>query len=353
MFANEGESDTSVGLSHPFELGGKRAKRIALARTGIELARAELEDRTIRLVFRLRALFGDALAAAERVDLIERQEKLNQETLGVMEVRLRAGDASRLESSLLAASTRQLEAERVAVEDDLARVVLEVKTLAGMAPAEELVLRGTLELPPLAATRDGALEVALRERPDVRAARQREALADAGIEVARAQAIPNLSAFVRFGKENNVIEGLLPPREIIVEREKRLSFGLEIPLPLFNRQQGTIGEAISRRSQARAEREGVEAAARRDVLDAYRRYEAMRRVLELYTRGVLAESQESFRIVSLAYRLGELRLLDVLQQQRLHLDSQRGYASAKHAYYTAVVDLERAMGKWPLVEGSR
>jgi outer membrane protein, heavy metal efflux system len=97
--------------------------------------------------------------------------------------------------------------------------------------------------------------------------------------------------------------------------------------------------------QARAQREGLEQMIRRDVLLAYRRYEAARRTLDVMGRGVLAESQESFRIVKLAYDLGEMRLLDVVNQQRLFVEAQLNYAAVQQDYYAALVELERAVGK--------
>jgi cobalt-zinc-cadmium efflux system outer membrane protein len=84
---------------------------------------------------------------------------------------------------------------------------------------------------------------------------------------------------------------------------------------------------------------------RRDVLLAYQRYEAVRRTLDVLSRGVVGESQESFRIVRLAYDLGEMRLLDVVNQQRLLIEAQTSYLTAQKDYYVALVDLERAVGK--------
>jgi outer membrane protein TolC len=111
-------------------------------------------------------------------------------------------------------------------------------------------------------------------RPDLQAARLREELAAAGIELAKAQAVPNFSPFVRYTRDTLIIEGLLPPRERIVHSDSVLSFGVSIPLPLCSRQHGNIAEAAPQLAQARAQREWVEQMVRRDVLLAYEKYEA-------------------------------------------------------------------------------
>lgn len=66
---------------------------------------------------------------------------------------------------------------------------------------------------------------------------------------------------------------------------------------------------------------------RRDVALAYRNYESAKSTVEVLRTGVVGQNQESFQIVRLAYQLGELRLLDVLNQQRLLIDAQTAYAS--------------------------
>ena len=150
---------------------------------------------------------------------------------------------------------------------------------------------------------------------------------------------------MRYTPEKNIIEGLLKPEERIVDRDKLLSFGISIPLPLFNRQQGNIAEAVSLRARAHSERMSLEQAVRRDVLLAYQRVQAARRSLEVFTENVLPESRESFQIVQLAHRLGELRLLDVINQERLFLEAQMSYVAAQRDYFIALTDLEGAIGK--------
>ena len=152
------------------------------------------------------------------------------------------------------------------------------------------------------------------------------------------------SASVRFDKEDRVSEGSLRPEEKFVDHAKLLSFSLSLPLPFFNRQQGNISEAISLQSQARAQREALEQRVRRDVLLAFERYDFARRAMDVLNRGVITENQESFQIVKLSYDLGELRLVDLLNQQRVLIDTQMSYLEVQRDSMLALVDLERAIG---------
>jgi cobalt-zinc-cadmium efflux system outer membrane protein len=252
IFANEGEGSYTFGFSQPIEIGGKRAKRARVAQLALDMTKAQIADAERQLTGQLRALFGEALAAAARLELLERISGLNQQMVRVMSVRLRSGDASKLDASLLQAATNQTEAQRVQAENDLAGLVLQIKTLVGMTPEEPLVLRGHLQPSPLGLAQETVLTAALQNRPDLQAARLREEMAEAGIELAKAQALPDPSAFVRYSKDTAIIEEMLPPRERIVHSDSVLSFGISIPLPLFNRHQGGLAEAGSLLAQARS-----------------------------------------------------------------------------------------------------
>src|SRR6516225_3477731 len=90
FFSNDGDSNFSVGVTQPFELGGKRPKRMRLAETEVDVRKAEEADAERQLLGRLRSLIADAIGAAARLDLLQRVDQLNQQTVNVMTVRLRS-----------------------------------------------------------------------------------------------------------------------------------------------------------------------------------------------------------------------------------------------------------------------
>ncbi len=344
VFANEGDNGYSVTLSQPLELGGKRVKRMRVAEASIEVTKAEIADAERQMIARLRRLYVDATAAAARVDLLQRVTGLNQQTMGVMNVRLRAGDASQLDAKLLAAENNQVEARRAVAENDLAAAIVQIRTLSGIAPGEPLVLRRPAPLSAVVPDSEAILARALDARPDLRAARLREALAEAGIRLARSQGVPDTSAFVRYGNDSVVAQLPGAGQKRSFEREKVLEVGISIPIPLFNRHQGDISEAASLRTQSRAQREELEQVVRQEVLLAYARYQTAQRTVAVLQSGVVEQNQDSFRIIQLGYNLGEMRLLDVVNQQRVLIDAQTSFVDAQAELNTAVVDLDIASG---------
>jgi cobalt-zinc-cadmium efflux system outer membrane protein len=346
LFANEGENGFGVTLSQPFELGGKRAKRIQVAEAEVELANAEIADSERQLIGQLRAAYLRAVETAARLNFFESNRGLNQQMAQVMTVRLSSGDASRLESHLLQAENNRLEAQRLSAESQLMQEMFELRKLAGISPADEFSLEA---LPTTVSrsreTESDLIEAAFRNRPDLRAARVREALANAGVILARAQVAPTIVGSVRYGRDPNISRFATATQPRAFEKDSVLEFGVSIPLPLWNREQGSIQEAASKVSQATAEREALENTIRMEVTAASRRYESAVRSLELIRGGVVGEAEAGFSITQLAYRLGDAKLTDVIFQQRSLIDAQLAELAAQAELAIAQANLDLALGR--------
>ena len=342
---NKGAGGYSAGLTQPIELGGKRGKRVRVAEIAVELARAQIADAERLVVGQARTLYSEAAAAAARLDLLEQMADLNRQMVQVLLVQRKAGDASRLDETVLRATANQVEAQSFQADAQAAGFLLQIRNLMGLPPDAPVLLRTPAEPAPLELTEASALALALATRPDLKAARLREELAEAGIDLAKSEIIPTIGASVRFSQDKLVLEDLPTSGARYLEKDRQVTFGISIPLPLFNRQQGAIAESVSQRAQAKAQRESTELMVRREVAAAYRNYEAAQRTLEVLRTGVVGQNRESFQIVRLAYQLGELRLLDVINQQRILIDAQTGYAAAQRDYFIAVADLDRALGR--------
>jgi cobalt-zinc-cadmium efflux system outer membrane protein len=344
MFGNDGDNNFSVGITQPFELGGKRPKRMRLAETEVDVRKAEEADAERQLLGRLRSLIADATGAAARMELLQRVDQLNQQTVKVMTVRLRSGDASELDSRLLQAQTNQIRSQRLVAENQLDGILIQIRSIAGLPVDAPLVLKPAGISMPAGGSESVFIEKALENRPDLRAARLREQLAEEGIVVAKSQLKPNIDTTVRFGRESVISRLAAPGVSRAFDHESFIEFGVSVPLRIFNREQGNIAEAVSHRSQARAEREALEQQIRREVQLAYRRYETSRRSMEILQSGVVEENRASLRIVQLAYNLGELRFLDIVNQQRVVVDAETSYVAAETDLQSALADLALATG---------
>ena len=345
LTGSAGERETIVGFALPLELGGKRQRRIDVASAELEAAEAEVADRERRLVSDVRTAYAEAMAALRELEITENLSNVDLQTARVIQVRVREGDSSPLELRLLEVEIDRLKARRALIEGRLQGALLKLKNLAGMGSDEPLRLREDLGSPMLAdpsASMETAIETALRTRPDLRLARLTEELAQAGLRLARAQATPDVTAFSKYTRNRSVFDDT--PVGVLTDRDRLLTFGVSVSLPLFNRNQGAKADAEIAITQARRRREFVETTVRSDVAGAYARYQAARAALAIYEQGVLARSLENIKSIRGAYEVGAFRVTELLVEQRRYIDSQRDFIEALAERYRALADLQSAIG---------
>jgi cobalt-zinc-cadmium efflux system outer membrane protein len=352
LTGSAGESETSIGVSLPLELGSKRRRRIELAEAELEAIEAEIAERERRLTAEALALYAEALAALRELEITEGLTELDLKTVVFVQARVNEGETAPLELNLLHAEVERLRSRRALVEGRLQSALIRLKSLAGIPLEEPLRLRdsfstASLHEPP--ASLEAAMEIALRTRPDLRLARLNEEVANAGLQLARAQGTPNLTAFTRYTLGRSAFDDT--PVGVLNDRDKLLTFGVSVELPVFNRNQGAKAEAATAIVQARRRREFAEATVRAEVASAYVRYESARVALLTFEQGVINRSNENLKVIRAVYELGEIRITDFINEQRRLLDSQREFTEAMAERYRALAELQLSIGA-PLVQST-
>jgi cobalt-zinc-cadmium efflux system outer membrane protein len=348
ILGSAGEREISLGYNHVFELGGKRERRVEVSEIGVQLAQFEVADRERLLRAELRSGYAEALAAVRSLEIVDQQLQLNQETFRVTGARVQQGEAPPLDQGLIQVEVGRLQSDRILFENQLQRAIFALKPLVGINIDEPLRLTGDLRMQPVVASPSEALAKALSVRPDLQAARIEEKLRDAETRSTRAEAVPNLVASGRYTHTNSAFDqlglttsGATTP---LRDTDNILTGGISITLPFRNRNQGLIQAAIARTDAARLRRQFVEQVITQEVRSAYSRYEATRRALTVFDQSILNRSADNVRIIQAAFNAGELRLFDVINEQRRLTDTQRAYTDVLRQYYIAVVELERAVG---------
>lgn len=343
-----GEQDFSAGYFHTFETFGKRAKRVAVAQKGVDLAEAEVADRARLLAFDVKTRYAEAVAEQQKLEAVGRLLEVNRQSHRVVQARVEQGDAAPLEQQLLSADWSRGQAQQAIFSGRAQRALLELKKLVGLAPSEPLRLEGERAAPAENLSLPRLQERALRSRPDLRLLRLLEDQAVAEVSLIRAESRPDLTASFRYSRTNssfgrlgfNRAGDLTPLRD----RDQVVTFGVAIPIFRAKRNQGAQEAALARTTASRLRREYLESSIRLEVEAAFRRWTAAHQALEILDGGALRQSERNLAVIREAYGLGQLRILDVLTEQRRLIETQLAYVDAEAELFQAIAELERAVG---------
>ena len=335
------ENRISVGISQEFLTMGKRGKRLQIADKEIASFDRQIDNTGRLLVEEVKTIFYDLLLAGKRVDLAERYTALNNQLLEITKQRLEAGDIPELEVNLARVEVARSEGKKVEAERDLYPAKARLFALMGLPTNEEARFSGSLEGKPLAKNL-GELKIwALAKRPDVRALEAEKAKGDAEIALAQAERIPNVTAGLGYQRENTSVEvGGVEGKN----RDNLIGLKISIPIPLFDRNQAGIHEAQARKGSAENRYAFARLTAEREVDAAYARLTTAEKSLTIYSRDIIPQLEENLKLVQEAYRLGEVGILTVIEEQKKFFEVNDGYLLALYNHHTALVKLEAAVG---------
>ncbi len=345
LLGSPGNSEFSTGISVPLELFSQRNRRVERAQAEIVLKEAEIAIRRRDIVARIVADYADALSAFREIKILDEIIDIDIQTVRFVQIRVNEGETAPLELSLLQTEIERLRVQRQLVEGRLQTAITKLKYFAGVPYEQPLRLREELPsatFPSLPPSTEVAIAVGLKSRPEIRVAELEEQLGNAGLRLIRAEAKPEFSAFTKFSLSRSTID--LPTGPFPQDRDRNLSFGITIGLPVFDRKQGAIAEAAIAIRQAQERRTFAEGVVKSEITIAFQQLETARKALIAFETNVLPRSRENIETIRQVYQIGELKITDLLVEQRRLIEANRDVTETLTKKYKAEADLFIALG---------
>ena len=352
---NTADNQLMVEGMLPLELGGRRAARVRVAEAQVEVREAALAERERALAAEVRVRFGEALAEILKLGVTEDLLLNSQKGYRLIVARVLEGRTAPLEQNVVLVEVNRLRSMHEAVRGGVEVALLELRNLMGAEPDEPLKLRGDFDnlidaLPALAE----ATARALSERPELRAARAAESLAEARVEEARASG--RADAEVRagyqrmrsgFGVSGIDNAGRLAP---IDETFNFVTFGVSVTLPVRDKNLGALEASLAEAEAAKRRREFMELTVRREVAAAVARFEASARASEIYRVGVRGQAGQNLTVIRKTYELGSKSLLEYIAEQRRYIELESDYINSLLETYRARVEVARTTAAPELIK---
>jgi outer membrane protein, heavy metal efflux system len=326
-------------VSYLHERDHKRELRLRSAQEGTAIATSDQADLQRTLLFNLRTAFVDTLEAKAVLQLAQDNLSYWDRVLSISRDRLRVGDVSGLDLD-------RLELQRVQFESDLQTAEVNLRTakiqllelLNERTPVDQFDVTGafdfTNELPPL----DDVRNMALADRPDLRAALQSvdQARLNHQLAVADGSTDPTLSAWYTHNASTNNPE---------TSELQTLGVSVNVPLRIFDRNQGeklrTQLDVTKNQQLLNATRAQVFG----DVDSAYAQVNSDLALLQPYKQTYLAQAERVRQTVRLSYERGAASLLDFLNAESDYRNIRLSYLNLIGAYLTAAAQLNMAAGR--------
>ena len=341
LTGSSAENSLSLGVSQEFFLAGKREKRLTIAERELEMYRWQVADRERVLREEVKTAFYDLILAEQRLILSDRFIALNRQLLDVTKDRLAVGDIPELEMNLVKVELARSEGARIDVEKALNQNQAKLWTLMGLPLGEYPAIVWAIESE-ISMTKNLAdlKQLAHGKRPDLKALEAEKSRGESDIILAQSEFIPNLTAGLAIKRDTTSMEiGGIEGKDTAYT----IGLKLSMPIPVFDKNQAGVQEARAKRNSTESRFTAATRNAEREVETAYASLLNAEKVLSLYKTNIIPQLEENLELTQEAYRLGEVGILAVIQEQKKFFEINDGYLTALHDRQAALVKLETAV----------
>jgi outer membrane protein, heavy metal efflux system len=327
-FAN-GTEDYSY-LSQTFEMDRKRAKRVDLANANIRRSQAEQGLLERQIAGRVASAYWAAVASARIVKLLEDDLSAVDDMVRYHKERVEAG--AMRGADLL---RMQIERDRLVTSLEAARrdmTLTRIELFRQMDRPLDLKVQFVDPIDNLAPIQSEPMATVLASRADVAAAREAVAAAQADVKLQKALGVPDIDLLGGYKRNSGA---------------NTLYGGVQIQLPLSNRNQGEVQRAAANLQFAQDQLQQVEMSVRADVTSAEEVYARQREIVEHVLPDMRSRAQQNLAIMNDAYKTGGIDLLRYIDAERTAIDVKVSALRSLADYQQSALRLTLAYGARP------
>lgn len=279
----------AVDIAVPIETANKRKLRIAVATNRVEIAKLNLVSTAWQVRANIRNIWIELLSAQSRSNILQSQIKLLEKIKSSMESQLDAGEikATDVTPSIIAIASAQIELSSAIRQfnESLPQLASAIGVPLEAVKNIDILLKFNYDTNLLSYfLSTNAIETALKTRPDILAQLYEYEAAQSALQLEIAKQYPDI---------------VIGPGYEWDQGEHKWKLGLTVELPIFNRNQGPIAEALANRNLAAAKFNEIQIKAISEMeeaivsantaLEELRRFQTLQQIKEKHLQDLEAQ----------------------------------------------------------------
>jgi len=324
-------------INYLHERERKRELRLQSAKEGTHIAGSQHEDLERNLLFDLRSQFIQTLQAKAVLELAKADLAYYDKIIEISRSRYKAGDIAQIDLD-------RIELLRVQYEVEIQAAIVNLRTskiqllqlLNERTPVEQFDVTGPFDFSDQLKPLEDFRQIALDERPDLRAALEsiQQAQTNHKLAIANGSADPTFSTWYSYNPAFNNPFG-----------RYTLGASVSVPLRIFDRNQGEKQRTLIDIDRNKELTDAARAQVFSDVDSAYEQVESNVALLRPYMAQYKDQATRVRDTVTYAYDHGGASLMDFLNAQSDYRAVQLAYLQLIGSYLTAAGQLNLAVGR--------
>ena len=322
----------SATVSYLHERAHKRELRTESAKKETAIGISQQDDLERGLLFSLRGAFVQTLQAKAVLQVSKDNLDYYDHVLKISSDRFQAGDIAQIDLDRLELQRVQYESDVQTAEVDLRTAKIQMLTLLNdRTPVEQFDVAGVFDFNEQVEALEAYRQIALDNRPDLKAAMK--TVEKAQTEYKLAEANGSTDPTISFDVGRN------PPIDFY------FGVGVDFPLRISDRNQGEKLRTKIDITRSEKLRDAAQAQVFNDVDSAYATLASNLILLRPYKQKYLAQAVRVRNTILFSYQHGGASLLDFINAESEYRSVQLSYVNLVGSYLTAAAQLNQAVGK--------
>ena len=320
-------AETTIQLSQLIELGNKSKKRKKVASFENELAGLDFQNKKLKIFSEATKAFISVLKAQEKLQLSNELLKLSEESFETVEKRVNAGKDSPVEKKRASVALANIKISHQQAQRNLKYARKQLASFWGQD--KPLFKQATGNLDKIEELSElNNLTSQLETNPEYIRSEAQIKKSQAVLDLEKAKAVGDVSIGAGLKRFNET-------------DDNAFVFGISIPLPISDRNQGAKQEAVYNLAKSREEKKATWLRLQNELNQTYLEFANSYSQAISLKEEVLPAAIEMFNAATRAYQEGKVDYLNVLDAQRTLFDVKNEYIESLVAYHIAKTDIER------------
>lgn len=322
------ESQNLVSITQPIITAGKRGLEIKVSKKAKEKNEFERDTFLLSVIADTKKAFYKVLADQKGYAVAKETEKISKDIYESEKIQFEAGEVAL--TNVLRAEVELSKARNLVshAEGELQNSLKELQTVMGIPEATDVNITGKLVTAPVELSLH-ELELNMKNnQPILKASGKNLEMAEAQLMLEQRQVIPDITVSAGY-------------KRLSQEDADTIEFGIGIPAPFFNRNQGNIQKSKALSKKAKNESISVYHHLLFELKKNFNLYNVERkRVLEFKDK-ILPRAEDALSLITKGYKEGEFDYIDLLDTQRIWADTKISYIESVKRLNMIIADLER------------
>lgn len=302
-------------VSQELVTGGKLRLNRAIAGREVDQSTLALQSQRYFLLTTIRQGYFEVLAYQRRVEILTELVKLAKKSQESAELLLKGKQIAELDVLPFQLELDRLTAELEAAQREGMAAWRRLAASMGVPNLPKSPLVGSLDIPLPEFDFDPLRDFVLDAHPEVSFAKVGIAKAELAVKRAEVEKIPNVTVGAGYTRQNQ-------------NRSDDWLFGVSVPIPAFNRNQGNVQAARAELGRAIFELARVQNDLSGRLATAYGQFSAAKQRADRYRTSILPTATRSYQLSLTAFKGGQFEYLRVVQAQRAVAEANLEYIRA-------------------------